>query len=248
MPADDSPQRIAKVMARLGICSRRQAERLIMEGKVSVNGHLILSPAFNISSQDRLTVEGKNYAIAQQEKTRLWRYYKTPGLICSHKDAQGRPTVFQEIQTLFPKLPYLVSVGRLDFNSEGLLLLTNDGELARNLELPSQKIPRVYRVRVRGTPHPKELEKLNQGITVKGIRYGPIQGEIDRVQNTNTWLILKLAEGKNREIRKVMEHLGYPVSRLIRISFGPFQLAPLKPKEINEVPTKDIQNLQHSLG
>ncbi len=227
-------------MARLGICSRRQAEALILEGKVLVNGKLITSPALNILPTDQIIVNGKKYQMQARHKTRLWRYHKTKELICSLNDPQGRPTIFQDIQARYPKLPYLISVGRLDFNSEGLLLLTNDGELARRLELPSQQLPRTYRVRVRRHPPLEVLQNLMKGITVEGTHYGPIKAEIENMQTTNTWLTLTLTEGKNREIRKVMDHLGYPVSRLIRISFGPFQLASLKPHELQEVTEEEL--------
>ncbi|MEI8321293.1 MAG: pseudouridine synthase [Alphaproteobacteria bacterium] len=232
------PQRIAKIMARLGICSRRQAEALILEGKVSVNGKVITSPALNVSDQDQITYQGKTYGGAQgaqKEKTRLWLYHKPKGLMCTYKDPENRPTVFQDIQTRYPKLPYLISVGRLDFNSEGLLLLTNDGELARQMCLPTNKLVREYRVRVRGHPTVDDFRRLAQGVSVDGVNYGPIVAELESFQSSNSWVLLKLTEGKNREIRKVMEYLGYTVSRLIRISFGEYRLGEIKPHEVKEV-------------
>jgi len=227
--------RIAKVIARAGICSRRDAERLIEEGRVSVDGKVLTTPAFVVGPDASITVDGK--PLAAPERTRLWRYHKPAGLVTTHKDPQGRRTVFDALRQ---QLPRVISVGRLDLNSEGLLLLTNDGALARRLELPETGWTRRYRVRVHGTPDPKQLAALAKGITVEGVQYGPIQASVDRAVGSNTWLSVALKEGKNREIRNVMEHLGFAVSRLIRIAYGPFQLGHLAPGGIDEVSPKVI--------
>jgi len=229
----DKGERIAKVMARAGLCSRRDAEAWILEGRVKVDGKVLESPAFCVTSKSRIVVDGK--ALPQAEATRLWLYYKPRGLVTTHRDEMGRPTIFESL----PKeMPRVISVGRLDLNSEGLLLLTNDGELARHLELPSTGWTRRYRVRVNGKIDPNELPQLQKGLTVEGIHYGPIVATLDRQQGDNAWLAVSLQEGKNRELRRVFEYLGWPVSRLIRISFGPFQLANLEPGEVKSVPNK----------
>lgn len=230
---EDRGERIAKRLARAGICSRRDAERWIAEGRVSVNGRKLDTPAFLVQPDDRIMVDGK--PVAGPERTRLWLYHKPRGVMTTHRDPQGRPTVFESL----PKdMPRVISIGRLDYNSEGLLLLTNDGELARRLELPSTGWLRRYRVRVNGLPHPEHLAKLQQGVTVEGIEYGPISATVERAKGDNAWLVVGLREGKNREVRKVMEHLGHPVSRLIRIAYGPFQLGALEPGRLKEVPGK----------
>lgn len=226
-------ERIAKRLARAGICSRRDAERWIAEGRVSVNGRKLDTPAFLVQPGDRIFVDGK--PVAGPEKTRLWLYHKKRGVMTTHRDPQGRPTVFE---TLPDDMPRVISVGRLDYNSEGLLLLTNDGELARRLELPSTGWLRRYRVRVNGLPHPEHLAKLQKGVTVEGIEYGPITATVERAKGDNSWLVVGLREGKNREVRKVMEYLGHPVSRLIRVAYGPFQLGSLEPGKVKEVPGK----------
>lgn len=229
----DAGDRIAKVLARAGLCSRREAERWIADGRVAVNGEVLTTPAVVVKPGDTVAVDGK--ALSAPEKARLWRYHKMPGLVTSHKDPQGRPTVFDSL----PKtLPRVVSVGRLDLNSEGLLLLTNDGELARQLELPSTGWTRRYRVRVHGAVDDKALAALSKGISVSGVDYGPIKAALDRRQGSNAWLTVALTEGKNREIRKVMEHLGLRVTRLIRVAYGPFQLGNLARGNVAEVPGK----------
>lgn len=223
-------ERIAKAMARAGVCSRREAERWIAEGRVALDGKILTTPATLVTDQSIITVDGK--AIQDKEPTRVWRYHKPVGVLTTHRDPQGRPTVFDHLP---PTLGHIISVGRLDFNSEGLLLLTNDGELARKLELPSSSWTRRYRVRIHGRPTQEDLDKLAKGITVDGVRYGSIEAELDRQQGANAWVTLSLHEGKNREIRKVMEHLGWPVTRLIRIAYGPFQLGNLEEGRIEEV-------------
>lgn len=223
-------QRIAKVIARAGICSRRDAERLISEGRVTVNGVRIATPAIRIKPDDQVEVDGK--ILPASEQTRLWRYHKPPGLIVSHRDPKGRPTVFDALPETIPRV---VSVGRLDFNSEGLLLLTNDGELERRLELPATKWTRRYRVRVHGEIDERALAELKKGVEIGDLRYGPIEANLERRQGGNAWLAFSLREGKNREIKRICEHLSLQVNRLIRISFGPFQLGDLKRGEMEEI-------------
>jgi len=229
----DKGERIAKVIARAGICSRRTAEAWIEAGRVMVNGKVLDTPAFCVNPSDRVKVDGK--PLPQAEPPRLWRYYKPKGLVTTHNDERGRPTIFEALP---PHLPRVISVGRLDLNSEGLLLLTNDGELSRHLELPSTGWIRKYRVRVHGKIDPQELQKLSDGIEIDGMRYGSILAILDRQQGDNAWLTVSLREGKNREIRRIFEFLGWPVSRLIRLSYGPFQLGPLTPGEVKAVPNK----------
>jgi 23S rRNA pseudouridine2605 synthase len=222
--------RIAKALARAGLCSRREAERWIEQGRVSVNGEVLKSPARDVAPSDKVLVDGKELPAA--EPPRLWRYHKPRGLVTTHADPQGRPTVFAAL----PKhLPRVVSIGRLDFNTEGLLLLTNDGALARHLELPATGWMRRYRVRAHGSITQEALDKLKGGVEIDGIRYGPIEATLDKPQGTNVWLTLGLREGKNREVRKILDTLSLTVNRLIRISFGPFQLLDLPPGEVESV-------------
>lgn len=225
------------MLARAGIASRRGSEQLIADGRVTVNGKTLTSPALNVSPKDRIAVDGK--PVGEPEKTRLWRYHKPTGLVTSHKDPEGRDTVFQKL----PKeLGRVISIGRLDLNSEGLLLLTNNGELSRALELPSTGWARRYRVRAFGRVTEVELEKLRKGITAEGVKYGPIEVEIEREQGGNKWLNVSLREGKNREIRKALAAVGMTVNRLIRISYGPFQLGNLQPGEVKSVPERVLQD------
>jgi len=228
-----SGERVAKRMARAGLCSRREAERWIAEGRVSVAGAVLTSPAVAIAADADLRVDGQ--PVPAPAPARLWRYHKPAGLMTTHRDDRGRPTVFDRLPA---DLPRLVSVGRLDLNSEGLLLLTNDGELARTLELPSRGWIRRYKVRVHGVPDPARLAALERGVTVAGVAYGPIRAALDRQQGSNAWLTVSLAEGRNREIRRVMAHLGLEVTRLIRIAYGPFQLGHLARGAIDEVPRR----------
>ena len=228
-------ERIAKRLARAGVCSRREAERMIADGRVAIDGETLTSPAVSVTAEARITVDGK--PVAKAERTRLWRFHKPRGVLTTHRDPEGRPTVFDGL----PKaLGRLISVGRLDYNSEGLLLLTNDGGLARRLELPSGGWVRRYRVRAFGKVDAGRLEALAAGITIDGVNYGPIQCGIESQRGDNSWLALSLKEGKNREIRRVMEHLGLTVNRLIRIGFGPFALGKLAPGAIEQVPAKAI--------
>jgi 23S rRNA pseudouridine2605 synthase len=228
--------RIAKVLARAGLCSRRDAERWIADGRVSIDGKVLTSPAVTVSGSELITVDGK--ALPDAERARLWRYHKPVGLVTSHKDPRGRPTVFERLPA---GLPRVVSIGRLDINSEGLLLLTNDGGLARRLELPATGWTRRSRARVHGTVDVKALAALAKGVTVAGIRYGEIQAVLDRQKNANAWLTISLTEGKNREVRRVLEHLDLTVNRLIRVAYGPFQLGNLGRSEASEVPGKVLR-------
>jgi 23S rRNA pseudouridine2605 synthase len=230
-------ERIAKAIARAGVCSRRDAEVLIREGRVSVNGKKLASPALNVTERDDIRIDGRPLPAA--ERTRLFRYYKPRGLVTTAKDPQGRPTVFASLPEGMPRV---ISVGRLDLNSEGLLLLTNDGALARRLELPATGWVRRYRVRVHGEVDETQLAQLARGIEVAGVRYGAVQATLDRRQGDNVWLTMSLSEGKNREIRNICRHFGWPVSRLIRVAYGPFQLGTqLNPGDIEEVPPKVLR-------
>jgi len=222
--------RIAKVIARAGVCSRRDAERLILEGRVKVNGSVINSPALNVLDSDSISVNGK--LLEDKERTRLWMFYKPNGYVVSRKDEKGRDTIYK---LLPPEMQNAIYIGRLDLTSEGLLLLTNNGELSRHLELPSTGWIRKYRARIFGNLSEQAIEKLKKGITVEGVKYAPIIVEKETATRSNSWLQVSLTEGKNREIRNVFEHFGHRVSRLIRISYGPFQLSSMKAGEIKEV-------------
>ncbi|MGE3333727.1 MAG: pseudouridine synthase [Rhodospirillaceae bacterium] len=231
-------ERIAKVMARAGLCSRRDAEKWITAGRVTVNGEVLKTPARTVTADDDVFVDGERLPVA--DRARLWRFHKPVGLVTTHKDEKGRSTVFDSLP---PEMPRVVSVGRLDLNSEGLLLLTNDGDLARELELPARGWARRYRVRVHGRVDTKMLERLKNGVTVEGVRYGEIIATLDGATDptkgpakSNVWISVSLTEGKNREIRKVMAFLGLSVTRLIRVSYGPFQLGKLEPGRVEEVP------------
>jgi 23S rRNA pseudouridine2605 synthase len=234
---DSAPgERIAKAMARAGLCSRREAEAWIAARRVAVNGAVIASPALNVTAADRITVDER--PLPQRERTRLFLYHKPRGLVTTHADPQARPTVFAAL----PKhLPRLLSVGRLDANTEGLLLLTNDGGLARVLELPATGWLRRYRVRAHGRVQPDQLAALRSGITIDGVRYGSIEAKLDREQGANVWLTFAMREGKHREVKNVLGHLGLAVNRLIRVSFGPFQLGDLDESEVEEVKTRILR-------
>ncbi|MDH3232022.1 MAG: rRNA pseudouridine synthase [Alphaproteobacteria bacterium] len=229
-------ERVAKLIARAGICSRREAEKLIAERRVAVDGTVLETPGVTVDDPARITVDGER--LPRAEQARLFRYHKPRGLLTTNRDPKGRPTIFEAL----PKtLPRLVTVGRLDFTSEGLLLLTNDGAVARHLELPATGWTRRYRVRVNGKPDAAKLKSLAGGIAIDGVRYGPIEAKLDRQQGANAWLTVSLREGKNREVRRVLEHLGYPVSRLIRLAYGPFQLGGLASGDVEEVPEKVLR-------
>lgn len=225
--------RIAKVMASRGLCSRREAERWIEAGRVSVDGTVLTSPALTVTDKNIVLVDGKPLPAAEPPK--LWRYHKPRGLVTTHSDPEGRDTVFAKIAQSHPHLPRLISVGRLDLNSEGLLLLTNSGELSRALESPKNAWVRRYRARVNGRVDEKKLEALKDGVTISGIRYGPIEAKLESQKGANAWLDVALTEGKNREVRNIMEHLGLPVSRLLRISYGPLHLGKLERGDVRAV-------------
>ncbi|SLN27985.1 pseudouridine synthase [Roseisalinus antarcticus] len=237
MAETPSGDRIAKVLARRGVASRREVERMIEAGRVSVNGKLIESPALNVTDRDRILVDGK--PVPAPEPPRLWLYHKPAGLVTSERDEKGRPTVFGALPE---EMPRVVSVGRLDLTSEGLLLLTNDGEIKRQLELPATGWLRRYRVRSHGRPDEAALDRLRKGIEVEGTRYQPMTVTLDRQQGANVWMTVALREGKNREIRRAMEAIGIPVNRLIRISYGPFQLGTLKPGEVEELRPRVVRD------
>jgi 23S rRNA pseudouridine2605 synthase len=229
-------ERIAKLIARAGLCSRREAEQWIAAGRVAVDGTVLASPAVNVRPSQRVTVDGRPLPAA--EAARLFRYHKPKGVMTTAQDPEGRRTVYADLPA---ELPRLMPVGRLDLNSEGLLLLTNDGALKRRLELPATGWLRRYRVRVHGVPTEPELRSLGRGVTVEGIAYGPITARLDRVQGSNAWLTLSLREGRNREVRNVLRHLGYEVTRLIRTGYGPFQLGSLPPRAVEEVKPKVLR-------
>ena len=229
--------RIAKVLARAGVASRREAERMIEAGRVSVNGTKIDSPALNVTDTDQIVVDGKQ--ISEPEPPRMWLYHKPTGLVTTNRDEKGRDTIFDALPE---DMPRVMSVGRLDINSEGLLLLTNDGGIKRKLELPSTGWLRRYRVRVNGRPTDDTLAPLRKGITVEGMRFQGMDVAIDRQQGANAWLTVGLREGKNREIRRAMEAIGLNVNRLIRISYGPFQLGELKSGAVEEVRRKVVRD------
>jgi 23S rRNA pseudouridine2605 synthase len=229
-------ERIAKVIARAGLASRREAEAWIVAGRVAVNGAVIASPALNVTAADRIVVDGE--PLRHRERTRLFLYNKLRGLVTTNADPQGRPTIFGAL----PKnLPRLISIGRLDLNTEGLLLLTNDGGLARVLELPATAWLRRYRVRAFGRVTQEALDRLRGGVTLDGVRYGSVEATLDREQGSNVWLTFAIREGKNREVRKVLESLGLKVNRLIRVSFGPFELGALDDGAVKEVESQALR-------
>ena len=231
--ASPKPARVAKLMARAGLCSRREAERWIADGRVALDGRVLDRPAVSVDDPRRLSVDGRPLPAAAP--ARLWRYHKPPGLMTTHRDPQGRPTVFERLPA---ELPRLIAVGRLDLTSEGLLLLTNDGELARHLELPATGWTRRYRVRAFGPVDADRLAALAKGVTVDGVAYGPVEAALRRRQGGNAWLDMALKEGRNREVRKLCEHLGLKVNRLIRVAYGTFQLGRLPRGAVAEVPAR----------
>ncbi|WP_404405992.1 pseudouridine synthase [Pelagibacterium halotolerans] len=233
-----SGERLAKVIARAGLCSRRDAETWISAGRVSVNGSIVKTPAFNVIETDTVAVDGK--PVARREPTQAWLYHKPAGLMVTEKDPEGRPTVFEEFAKL--GLPRVLTVGRLDFNTEGLLLLTNDGGVKRTLELPATGWLRRYRVRAFGVVTQEQLDTLAKGTTVEGVEYGPIEAKLDTVKGSNVWMTVALREGKNREVRVVLGALGLEVNRLIRISYGPFQLGDLPVGAVEKVKTRILQD------
>lgn len=241
---NDTPKgdRIAKVLSRAGIASRRVSETMIEEGRVSVNGKTITSPALNVTAEDKIVVDGKR--VGAPDAARIWLYHKPAGLVTSERDEKDRATVFEAMPD---DMPRVMSVGRLDINSEGLLLLTNDGEIKRKLELPSTGWLRRYRVRINGSVSEARLDELRAGITVDGVNYMPMIVTFDRQQGANAWLTVSIREGKNREIRRTMEAIGVVVNRLIRVSYGPFQLGDLKQGDVEEVKSRVVRD-QLGLG
>jgi len=235
-PPSKTGERLAKRIARAGLCSRREAEAWIRAGRVAVDGQVVESPALDVTREQRITVDGR--PLPEPEPTRLFRWHKPRGVVTSARDPEGRPTYLERLP---PTLPRLMPIGRLDIDSEGLLLLTNDGELKRRLELPTTGWTRRYRVRAFGTVDEAALARLRDGLTVNGIAYGPVEARLDKVQGANVWLTVALKEGKNREVRRVLEHLGLKVNRLIRIAYGPFQLGNLAKNAIEEVPRKVLR-------
>jgi 23S rRNA pseudouridine2605 synthase len=235
-PKTHEGERIAKVLSRAGVASRREAERMIELGEVSVNGKVIDTPALNVKPTDKITINGE--PMAEPEPARLWLYYKPDGLVTSNADEKGRETVFSSLP---PDMPRVMSIGRLDLNSEGLLLLTNDGELKRRLELPSTGWLRKYRVRVNGNPTDPDLEPLRRGIEVDGEKFQAMSVVLDRIQGANAWLTVGIREGKNREIRRAMAAVRLTVNRLIRVSYGPFRLGDLEPGQVEEIKGKVLR-------
>ncbi len=233
---EQKPERIAKRLARAGVCSRRDAERLILEGRVKLNGEILASPAQNVTEADQIEVDGN--PVGAKEPTRLWRYHKPRGLVTTHKDEHGRQTIFESLPE---DMPRVISVGRLDLNSEGLILLTNNGALTRHLELPATGWTRKYRVRAFGEMTDAKVARLHNGVTVDGVHYGKIVATVERETGDNVWIEMILTEGKNREIRRVLEFLGLTVNRLIRTSYGPFTLGNMDEGAVEEVSKKTIQ-------
>lgn len=234
---ENKGERIAKRLARAGVCSRRDAERWIAEGRVMLNGKILETPAVLVTAADKIIVDGRSIGAAAA--TRLWRYHKPAGLVTTHRDEHDRDTIFQHLPE---DMPRVISVGRLDLNSEGLLLLTNDGALSRHLELPATGWSRQYRVRAFGSVGEGMIKLLAKGITIEGVHYGPIQLEVERQQGSNVWLHMTLHEGKNREIRRVLSRFGLEVNRLIRESYGPFHLGKLTPGQVEEVTPEALDN------
>ncbi len=239
---DEGPQRIAKLLARAGIASRREIERMIAEGRIKLNGETITTPATLLADVAGLTVDGR--PVRPAKASRLYRFYKPQGALTAANDPKGRPTIYDRLP---PGLPRLVPVGRLDFMTEGLLLLTNDGELKRQLELPSTGVVRTYRARAYGQVSQAQLEGLAEGITIEGVRYGSINANLERRTGSNCWVEMSLAEGKNREVRRVLAHLGLKVSRLIRVAYGPLTVEGLQPGDVDEVTTGQLDAFRHSL-
>lgn len=245
-PIEAKGDRIAKLLARAGIASRREVERMIADGRVALDGTVLETPATILTSLKGVTVDGK--PVAKPDRTRLFRFHKPPGLLTAERDFTGRQTIYNAlINALPPGTPRLMPVGRLDLNTEGLLLLTNDGELKRAMELPSTGIPRTYRARTFGAVSQAQLEELIHGITIEGVRYGRIDANLERRTGRNQWVELTLTEGKNREVRNVLEHLGLQVSRLMRTSYGPFQLGDLPRGAAAEITKEELQRFQSTL-
>ena len=242
-PREDGPQRIAKLLARAGIASRRDVERMIAEGRIALDGDVLTTPATLLESLKGVTVDGR--PVKKPEAARLFRFYKPDKTLTAERDPKGRPTIYDRLP---PGLPRLIPVGRLDFMTEGLLLLTNDGELKRQLELPRTGVVRRYRARAFGAVSQQQLEALSEGLTVDGIHYGSIDANLERRTGRNCWIELAIAEGKNREVRRILEHLGLQVSRLIRTAYGPINLAGLEPGQVAEISREELFRFRQSLG
>ena len=242
-PRDEGPQRIAKLLARAGVASRRDVERMIAGGRIALNGEVLTTPATLLADLKGVTVDGT--PVKRPEAARLFRFYKPPATLTAANDPKGRPTIYDRLP---PGLPRLMPVGRLDFMTEGLLLLTNDGELKRQLELPKTGVVRRYRARAFGPITQDQLEALSEGITIDGMHYGSIDANLERRTGRNCWIELALTEGKNREVRRVLAHLGLQVSRLIRTAYGPLTLAGLEPGAVAEVQREELFNLKRELG
>ncbi|MGN6497007.1 MAG: pseudouridine synthase [Tsuneonella sp.] len=248
MPNPDRPagERISKLLARAGVASRREVERMIGDGRVAVNGSVLDTPATILPGLKGVTVDGK--PVAQAEAARLFAFHKPAGLLTAERDPKGRPTIYTALRNALPKgAPRLMPVGRLDLNTEGLLLLTNDGELKRALELPSSNVPRTYRARAFGEVTQAQLDELIEGVTIDGVRYGKIEADLDGGKGRNRWLVLTLTEGKNREVRRVLEYLGLSVSRLIRVGYGPFALGELPRGAAVEIAQGQVEKLRKGL-
>lgn len=249
MPDNRLPEdgdRIAKLLARAGVASRREIERMIADGRVAVDGTVLDTPAVKLTSLRGVTVDGK--AVEQAEATRLFAFHKPSGLLTAERDPKGRPTIYTALRNALPRgAGRVMPVGRLDFNTEGLLLLTNDGELKRAMELPSSGVPRTYRARAFGDISQAQLDELIEGIEIDGIRYGRIEADLERGSGKNRWIELKLTEGKNREVRRVLEHLGLQVNRLMRTAYGPFELADLPRGQAVEIRSADVEQFRKSL-
>lgn len=247
-PAPDRPEgeRIAKLLARAGVASRREVERMIGDGRIAIDGLVLETPATIIKDLKGVTVDGK--PVAKPEPTRLFAFHKPTGLITAESDPKGRPTIYTALRNALPKsTPRLMPVGRLDLNTEGLLLLTNDGELKRQMELPASGIPRIYRARTFGEVTQEQLEELIDGISIDGVNYGPIDANLERRTGRNQWIEVSITEGKNREVRKVLEHLGLKVSRLIRTAYGPFELEDLPRGAAREIRSHEIGRFRSQL-
>jgi 23S rRNA pseudouridine2605 synthase len=240
---EGGPQRVAKLLARAGVASRREIERMIAEGRIALNGEKLTTPAILLETVDGLTVDGR--PVRPAKATRLYRFYKPPTTLTAERDPKGRPTIYDRL----PKgLPRLMPVGRLDFMTEGLLLLTNDGEFKRQLELPRTGVVRTYRARAFGDVTQAQLEDLAEGVTIEGVRYGSINANLERRTGRNGWIEMSLSEGKNREVRRVLEHLGLQVSRLIRTAYGPFTLEGLEPTQVDEIDSAELEQFRKTLG
>ncbi len=248
MPENPRPQgeRIAKLLARAGIASRREVERMIADGRVAIEGKVLDTPATIIPNLKGVTVDGK--AVGQVEAARVFAFHKPSGLITAESDPKGRPTIYTALRNAMPRsAPRVMPVGRLDMSTEGLLLLTNDGALKRSLELPSSNVPRTYRVRAFGEITQSQLDDLIEGIEIEGVRYGKIEADLERGSGRNRWIVMTLTEGKNREVRRVLEHLGLQVSRLLRVGYGPFELGDLPRGAVVEIPQVQVERLRRSI-